>query len=234
MSTVSPTPGIFEFSPLGALPDAQVGPTLESLWVALGRIPLDRIQLHPPPGTATDDDAADSRDRLGVNCELIQGVLVAKPMGWYESRVALALAFYLELYLESHPLGVLAGEDGPFRTVFGNTRKPDLSFVSFDRLPNRKIPRNKVLPIAPDLATEVLSEGNTKAEMDKKLSEYFAAGVRLVWYIDPESRSARAFAAVELCEEIPPTGSLKGGDVLPGFELSLARLFEKAGPRDEE
>jgi Uma2 family endonuclease len=234
MSTVSTTPGIFTFSPSGALPDAQICPTMESLWVALGRIPLDRIQLHPLPGTATDDDAADSRDKFGVNCELIQGVLVAKPMGWYESNVALALAFYLELYLESHPLGVLAGEDGPVKTVFGNTQKPDISFVSFDRLPNRKIPRKKVLPLAPDLAVEVLSEGNTKAEMEIKLREYFAAGVRLVWYIDPESRSARVFTAVERCEEIPPTGLLNGGDVLPGFELSLARLFEKAGPRDEE
>jgi len=235
MSTVSTTPELLEFSPpLGVLPAAQICPNMESLWEALGRIPLDRIQLHPPPGMATDDDAADSRDKFGVNCELIQGVLVAKPMGWYESHVALALAFYLQLYLESHPLGVLAGEDGPVKTVLGNARKPDVSFVSFNRLPNRKIPRKKVLPIAPDLAIEVLSAGNTKAEMEIKLREYFAAGVRLVWYIDPESRLARAFTAVELCEDIPSTGSLRGGDVLPGFELSLARLFEKAGPRDEE
>lgn len=189
--------------------------------------------MDPAPGTATEDDAADSRHKLGVNCELVNGILVAKTMGWYESRLALALAHFIESYLDQHPLGIVAGGDGPVM-IIGNVRKPDVAFVSFARLPNGKIPRRKVLPIAPDLAVEVLSEGNTTAEMEVKLQEYFAVGVRLVWYIEPDLQSVRVFTAADSCEEIRADGTLRGGDVLPGFELPLTRLFEKAGPRGEE
>ncbi len=61
--------------------------------------------------------------------------------------------------------------------------------------------------------------------MDRKLREYFQAGVRLVWYIEPKSRTALAYTAVEEWTEIGPNDSLLGGEVLPGFELPLAQLF---------
>ena len=61
--------------------------------------------------------------------------------------------------------------------------------------------------------------------MERKLRDYFAAGVRLVWYIDPRSRTARAYTAPDSCQELTDQGTLSGGDVLPGFELSLAELF---------
>jgi len=206
-------------------------PTLAGIWIRAGQVPLDRILTKPSPGTATEDDAADSRHKLNVNCELVNGVLVAKTMGWYESQLALALGYFLHQYLVEHPIGIIAGEDGPFRTVGSNVRKPDVAFVSLDRFPGRKLPRPKVLSVAPDLAVEILSEGNTPAEMDLKLREYFAAGVKAVWYIEPELRSVRVFIAVDKHEDIASDGVLHGGDVLPGFELPLARLFEKAGPR---
>ena len=72
---------------------------------------------------------------------------------------------------------------------------------------------------------EVLSEGNTKAEMDRKLRDYFQAGVRLVWYIEPKTRTARAYTSVNEWTEIGPNDLLSGGDVLPGLELPLARVL---------
>ena len=60
--------------------------------------------------------------------------------------------------------------------------------------------------------------------MDRKLHEYFQAGVRLVWRIEPKTRTARAYTAVDAWREIAPQGSLSGGEVLPGFELPLAQL----------
>jgi Uma2 family endonuclease len=217
----------------GAPSDAAY-PTLAGIWMRAGQVPLDRILMKPEPGTATEDDAADSRHKLNLNCELVNGILVAKTMGWYESQVALALGYFLHQYLDKHPIGVIAGEDGPCRTVAFNIRKPDVAFVSLDRFPERKLPRRKVLPIAPDLAVEILSEGNTTAEMDLKLKEYFAAGVKAVWYVEPDLRSVRVFTAADKHDDIAPDGVLRGGDVLPGFELSLTKLFEKVGPRMEE
>ncbi|HEY2412239.1 MAG TPA: Uma2 family endonuclease [Pirellulaceae bacterium] len=201
------------------------------VWMQVGQVPLERILSEPAPGSATPNDAIDSRKKIGINCELVNGTLIAKTMGFYESHLALILAHLLNDYLDRHPIGIVAGEDGPFQLLSDNVRKPDVSFLSFARMPGGKLPREAACPIAPDLAVEVLSPSNTVAEIDLKLKQYFAAGVRLVWIIEPELRTARVFTAVDRHEDIPSHGTLRGGDVLPGFELPLARLFEKAGPR---
>jgi len=154
-------------------------------------------------------------------------------MGHYESHIAVLLSHLLYQYLDAHPIGVLYDAEAPYLLLPNNVRKPDVSFLSFARMPGGKLPREAACPIPPDLAIEVLSPINTTAEMNLKLQQYFAAGVRLVWYIDPELKSARVYTAVDEFEDIPASGTLRGGEVLPGFELPLARLFEKAGPRIE-
>jgi Uma2 family endonuclease len=108
----------------------------------------------------------------------------------------------------------------------GQVRAPDVSFIRWERLPEGEL-KPAIYPIAPDLAVEVLSKGNTAREMDRKLRDYFKAGVRLVWYIRPKTRTARAYTAVDNFIGIPADGSLLGGSVLPGFELPLATLFAR-------
>jgi Uma2 family endonuclease len=66
------------------------------------------------------------------------------------------------------------------------------------------------------------------------LRDYFQAGVQLVWYIEPRTRTARAFTAASAWTEIGPDGSLLGGEVLPGFELPLARLFARVARASDE
>jgi Uma2 family endonuclease len=100
-------------------------------------------------------------------------------------------------------------------------------FIAWDRFPNRKLPAEPIPALAPDLAIEVLSASNTEGEMQRKLHDYFTAGVRLVWYIDPQTRSAKAYTAEDRCVELSESQSLSGGDVLPGFELPLKELFAK-------
>jgi Uma2 family endonuclease len=106
-------------------------------------------------------------------------------------------------------------------------RIPDVSFISWDRFPGRKLPKDRVFRVAPDLAVEFISQGNTKGEMNLKLDEYFAAGVRLVWYIDPRTRTAQVYTARDRAETIGESGLLDGRDVLPGFQLRLGELFER-------
>jgi Uma2 family endonuclease len=84
------------------------------------------------------------------------------------------------------------------------------------------------LNAAPDLAVEVLSEGNTPAEMNRKLGEYFAGGVRLVWLIDPDTQTALAYTSPDKSNFIGADGALDGGDVLPGFGLPLRDLFAES------
>jgi Uma2 family endonuclease len=200
------------------------------VWLRAGQVPLDRILMIPAPGTATRDDAVHSKARFGEPCELVDGILVAKTLGYYESVVGAAIAYFLHLYTETNPTGAVAGADGGYDTLPDRLRKPDASFTSYERIRSQPKPTRDALPFAPDLAVEILSPSNTAAEMDQKLKEYFAAGARLVWYIEPELKTARTFTAVGQWEDIPPGGSLLGRDVLPGFALPLTRLFEKAGP----
>jgi Uma2 family endonuclease len=105
-------------------------------------------------------------------------------------------------------------------------RLPDIAFVSWDRIPGRKVPTTPILDLAPDLAVEILSRSNTKKEIQRKLAEYFGAGVRLVWLIDPKSRSASVHTSPTRSTKLDESQNLEGGDVLPGFSLSLRELFE--------
>jgi Uma2 family endonuclease len=206
--------------------------TVAELLEQLGGIPPERIRMCPVPGTATEQDAEEAESRTGRICELIDGVLVEKAMGTYESAVAIALSFFLKMFLQDHRLGVLLGPDGLLRIQPRQIRVPDVSFISWERLGSRRLSDHPILPVAPDLAVEVLSAGNTAAELDRKLQEYFASDVRLVWYIDPETRTAKSYTGVEQCDVIAADGNLRGEPVLPGFELSLRRLFAEAEGTD--
>ena len=105
------------------------------------------------------------RDRERRLFELIDGVLVEKVMGYWESVLAIELAGLLRDFLKGKKLGTLAGEAGMLRLSPGLVRIPDLSFISRARLAHHRRARAPILPIAPDLAIEVLSEGNTPREL---------------------------------------------------------------------
>lgn len=205
--------------------------SLVDLQEHLGGIPLERISLYRSPGTAVEDDAIwleDHEDRL---CELVNGVLVEKSMSFYESILAMALGHLLIKYLETNDLGVVSGPDGQIRILANTMRIPDLAFIRWDRFPDGKMPRDRVCRVAPDLAVEILSEGNTTLEMQRKLEEYFQAGVRLVWYIDPRTRTATIYTSLTSGTTIDVDGNLDGSDVLPGFSVRLGELFERADRR---
>ncbi len=95
-------------------------------------------------------------------------------------------------------------------------------------MPDGRVPREPIPELAPTLPIEVLSQSNTKREMERKLRDYFAAGAELVWYVDPQTQSATVYTSPEGPSRIGPEGELDGGDVLPGFKLSLRTLFSEA------
>ncbi len=203
--------------------------TFADVHAHLGGVPLERIRLHPPAGTATEQDVLEAESRYGCLCELIDGVLVEKTMGTYESILASYLGHLIQVFLDKNDLGLVAGADGLLKILPNQVRIPDVGFISWDKFPGRKLPEDPIYEMAPDLAVEVLSPGNTEAEMERKLRDYFTAGVRLVWYIDPSARSARSFTSPDDCTTIDESGFLSGGEVLPGFGLRLSELFQKTG-----
>jgi Uma2 family endonuclease len=205
--------------------------TLADLQSHLGDVPADRIRVSPPPGYATEHDLVRLQESKEALCELVDGVLVEKTMGAYESRLAMIVGHLIETYLDSRNVGFTLGESGPVRTVRPQVRMPDVSYASWDKVPNGEFPDEAVLPVAPDLVVEVLSKSNTRREMARKLEEYFQAGTRLVWYIDPQTKSAEAFTAVDQRATIGEDDFLDGRDVLPGLRIRLGDVFERARRR---
>ena len=194
----------------------------------VGSISPARIRVHPPPGTATPEDvlACDAGEKR--LCELVDGVLVEKAMGYYESRLAMVLASLLEAFCQAHDRGIVLGADATTALGPSLVRLPDVSFVSRQRLPGGKVPRAPIPDLVPDLAVEVISHGNTPQEMARKLREYFEAGVKLVWYVYPQTRTVRVYTAPERMLELGEDQTLAGGDVLPGFSLPIREWFRRA------
>src|SRR5215467_4121347 len=110
--------------------------TVAELLKKLGGIPAERVLLDPPPGSATEKDVLEVERREGRICELVDGVLVEKAMGFEESFLAMWLGYLLNQFLAKHKLGILAGADGALRLWPGLIRIPDISFISWDQLPN--------------------------------------------------------------------------------------------------
>lgn len=206
------------FSP----PIVTVGDLLERL----GGVSSERVRFDPIPGTATVVDiiALDRReDRL---YELIDGVVVEKAYGFRESVIGSAIAAALLTFARPRKLGLVSGAGGPFQFAPTLVRLPDVAFISWDRVPSRRVPVEPVPAMVPDLAVDVRKLDNTEAELARKRRDYFYAGVRLVWLVDPNARTVAVYDAPDRPPRIlGEADTLDGGSVLAGLTLSLKGLF---------
>jgi Uma2 family endonuclease len=92
-------------------------------------------------------------------------------------------------------------------------------------LPGRRIPVDRIPELVPDLAVEIISEGNTLAEMARKRREYFHAGVQLVWMVDPRARTVAVYSSITDYVVLDESATLDGQSVLPGLQIRLSELF---------
>ncbi len=83
--------------------------TVADLLESLGDIPPERIRMRSFPGSATKDDDLAVRANERRLCELVDGVLVEKPLGYVESRLAAEFIYALIEFLRRHNLGTAAG-----------------------------------------------------------------------------------------------------------------------------
>jgi Uma2 family endonuclease len=204
--------------------------TVADLLDQLGDISPRRIRMQPAPGTATEHDVIRLHNRGKGLYELVDGVLVEKIMGYLEAVIAVKLAGRMDVFASEHGLGVVAGADGMMKLAPGLVRIPDVSFVPWDQFPKRKIPTKPIPRLAPKLAVEVLSEGNTEKEMARKCQEYFTAGAELVWFVDPVRRTVHVYTSPAEYVVLTEDQQLDGGQVLPGFILKLGELFGDLAP----
>jgi Uma2 family endonuclease len=204
--------------------------TVADLLDRFGPIAIRRIRQEPAPGTATEDDLLEILTREKRLYELVDGILLEKLMGYEESELTVQIIILIGLFVRERGLGIVTGSDGLMRLAPGLIRIPDIAFVSWKRLNDRRPSAAAIAPFGPELAIEVLSKGNTKKEMTDKLADYFASGARLVWYIDPKAITVTVHEPPDRVTILRGTDRLTGGDVLPGFEVTVANFLEIPQP----
>lgn len=116
-------------------------------------------------------------------------------MGFESSVVAATILAILHHFVAPRRLGFVAGAEGMFRLLASTVRAPDVPFVSRKQLSDGKFPAEAYPLFSPDLVVEVLSPGNTKAEMSRKRVAYFHSGMRLVWMVDCINRSVAVYTS---------------------------------------
>jgi Uma2 family endonuclease len=199
--------------------------TVADLLTRFGPIAHRRFRQDPAVGSGTEQDVLDIHAREKRLYELVDGVLVEKAKGIQESFLALKIATILMEFVNRHNLGYILGADGMLRLQPGLVRIPDVSFVSWNKAGKQQVPNVPMLGVAPDLAIEVLSPGNTAIEMTRKRKDYFDAGVRLLWIIDPATRTVQVFTSPDTEVLLQENETLTDNTVLPGFDLPLQKLF---------
>ncbi|MEK7328580.1 MAG: Uma2 family endonuclease [Chloroflexota bacterium] len=161
--------------------------------------------------------------------ELIEGRIVKMPPpqdlhGNCESNFHLLIA----AFVKENQLGkVRVGESGVYvRRNPDTVRGMDVAFISNERWAQRKSTEG-YLEIAPDLVVEVLSPDDRWGSVTRKLQDYFSIGVRLVWVADPQTRKVYVCQSLNDIHELAEADTLTGGEVLPGFSVPVASLFEE-------
>jgi Uma2 family endonuclease len=159
--------------------------------------------------------------------ELVEGrVIRMSPPGARHGVLAIRLAVLIGSFVDAHSLGVVMGETGfKLATSPDTVRGPDLSFVRRERIPASGIPGG-FWPAAPDLVVEIVSPDNRDSAIRAKVAEYLAAGTRLVWVVNPQSRQVVQHRAGMAAQTAIAGDVIDGGDVIPGFQCDVRAVFQ--------
>ena len=173
------------------------------------------------PNLVSDSGLSDS----DVLYEIVNGLHVeCPPMGVSDNLIAAAIQHALSRWNENPRMGWVTRED-LFQLTDGLKRRPDVAFVAFDDWPHDEVPDAEAWSIPPTLAVEVISRWNIARDVQAKIAEYFAAGTKTVWVVYPSQKNVYCYESVTDVRVIDRNGTIDGGDVLPGFAVTVESLF---------
>ena len=160
--------------------------------------------------------------------ELVDGQLVPviPPSLRHAELVALVTRALLN-YVIDHAVPGKVFTDGGF--VLGlrrdpeRMRGPDVMYVQRSKLEGQDLER--IFRGIPDLAVEIELSSAKKPGGHQRVVDYLEAGVRLVWAIDPRSRTAMVYRPDGSARLLRANEALDGEDVIPGFRLELSELL---------
>lgn len=165
----------------------------------------------------------------GNRYELVKGELINMAnSGALHGYIAILLSAALFALVTYRKLGILLDSSTAFTMKNGNKRSPDIAFFAKERLQGLEELPTGFLEGGPDLVVEILSPGNTVAEIEDKIAEYFGNGTRLLWVISPGQHYVLVYRCGYEPERLLTSGDfLEGEDVVPGFTFPVADLFQK-------
>jgi Uma2 family endonuclease len=163
----------------------------------------------------------------GQRYELVEGELqMMSPAGNVHGRIAARLTAILWNHVERHQLGVVyAAETGFLLSRDPDTvRAPDVAFIRQERLDQLE-EVDGYLPLAPDLAAEVVSPNDSYTQVEEKARSWLRAGSSLVLVVDPGTRSVRVYQTEDHIEVLHEDDTFDAGAVAGGWELRVGDLF---------
>ncbi len=161
----------------------------------------------------------------GMQHELVQGVIVTMPPSAYRhGKLSFHIARLIDRNSSAFGVGNFTVEGGGY-LLFTNpdtVRAPDVGFVLKARLLDYD--PGTYCPVAPDLAVELVSPGDTAEEVQAKVNDYLQAGTRLIWVMYQKLRTVVVHTPSG-SQTVDINGILDGGDVLPDLKLSVRDIF---------
>lgn len=175
----------------------------------------------------TADDIWEMAGDNDKHFELIDGVIFdMSPTGFLHGIITNELARIVSNHIRENKLGIVTAAETGYKLTDKTVIAPDIAFVRADRVPTE--PVEGYLPLAPDLAVEVMSPSNTAGEMSRKVDLLMQHGTQLVWIVHPTTKAIDVYAKEDdkvNVNFLKDNDTLTGGTVLPNFSLKLTDLF---------
>lgn len=159
--------------------------------------------------------------------ELVEGHLERKGMGAKSSSINALIGAFLFTFVKANRIGHCFDSECMYRCFPGKPktiRKPDVSFVKNGRFPNNQIPAG-IIEIAPDFVVEVMSVHDRWSRVNKKVQEFLAAGVPLVWVVDPGTMTVHIYRPDGSSTRHGIGETISADLAVPGFRVAVAELF---------
>ena len=183
--------------------------------------------IEAPPRVTAEEFL--SLAELG-NYELVHGEVKAECVSVQSSWTGNRMSARFDAFAETSGRGFAFGADILLR-IWPNdpnhVRRPDAAYIRAERLPGGRLPETGYLEIAPDLVAEAVSPHDEAEEVERKVREYLAAGVGLVWVAYPVTRTVHVYRANGTAEVLDDTGTLDGEDLLPGLRIAVSAIFPR-------
>ena len=179
-------------------------------------------QLKQPMTTAVFDDWVHQQSE---DYEYVAGEAVPVVSNNYCSMIAAKILTFIGMYLLESEIGYVTGSDGGY-VVQGERYIPDVGFIGKDKQPE---PCHEAYnPQPPDLAVEVVSPTDAEKRLLVKTSNYLASGTT-VWIVYPDEKVVHVHRPGRAVQAVKQENTLTGDEVLPGFSLTVAKIFPAEG-----